>query len=80
MKHPNIEHIVAEEISQRTYIVLSPRALTDGEIYSRIRKAILRRGGQPLARGETLTISPTESISVHANSPLQADPSGAVAA
>jgi hypothetical protein len=80
MKHPNIEHIIADDISQRTYVVLSPRALTDGEIYSRIRKAILRRGGQPLARGETLTIDPAESISVHANLPLQVDPSGAVTA
>ena len=52
-----IENIVVDEANERTYVVLAPRVLTDGETYQAIRREILKRGGKPAARGETLTMT-----------------------
>jgi hypothetical protein len=60
MKAPNIENTVVDEANRRTYVILAPRVLTDGEIYRVIRQEILRRGG-PLADGETITLTVTSS-------------------
>ena len=60
MNSSNVENIVVDEANERTYVVLARRALTDGEIYSAIRKEILRLGHNPLARGETLTVTSGE--------------------
>lgn len=59
MQAQNIENTVVDEANQRTYIILASRVLTDGEIYRAIRQEILRRGGRPLAQGETLTLMVT---------------------
>jgi hypothetical protein len=63
MKHSKIEHVVVDEANQRTYIVRADGPLTDGEIYRCIRQEILRRRGQPVARGETLTLETAETSS-----------------
>ncbi len=60
MKAPNIENTIVDEANRRTYIIMAPRVLTDGEIYRVIRQEILRRGS-PLAGGETLTLTVTSS-------------------
>ncbi len=60
MKAPNIENTVVDEANRRTYVILAPRVLTDGEIYKVIRQEILRRG-RPLADGETITLTVTSS-------------------
>ena len=61
MKARIIKNTVVDEANHRTYIVLAPRVLSDGEIYRAIRQEILRRGGKPLAPGETLTLTVTSS-------------------
>ena len=61
MQAQNIENTVVDEANHRTYIVLAPRVLSDGEIYQAIRQEILKRGGRPLAHGETLTLTVTSS-------------------
>ena len=58
-KSKQIENIVVDEVNRRTYIVLAPRVLSDGEIYSAIRREILKRGGVVPNAGETLTINLT---------------------
>lgn len=60
MKAPNIENTIVDEANRRTYVILAPRVLTDGEIYRVIRQEILRRGS-PLADGETITLTVTSS-------------------
>ena len=60
MKAPNIVNTIVDEANRRTYVILAPRLLTDGEIYRAIRQEILRRGS-PLADGETLTLTVTSS-------------------
>ncbi len=57
MQIPKIENIVVDEANQRTYVVLAPRVLSDGELYRAIRQEILLRGGRVPARGETLTFN-----------------------
>lgn len=57
MQTPNIENVVVDEANGRTYIVLAPRVLSDGEIYKAIRQELLRRGGKPVPQGETLTLT-----------------------
>jgi hypothetical protein len=61
MQTSNIVNTVVDEANRRTYVILAPRVLTDGEIYRAIRQEILRRGGKPLAQGETLTLTLTAS-------------------
>ena len=61
MQSPNIENTVVDEANHRTYVILAPRVLSDGEIYRAIRQEILRRGGRPLAHGESLTLTLTSS-------------------
>ena len=59
--HPlSIENIVVDEANHRTYIVVAPRVLSDGEVYSAIRRELLRRRGIAPAPGETLTINIAE--------------------
>ena len=58
MKATNIENTIVDEVNRRTYVILAPRVLTDGELYWAIRQEILRRGS-PLADGETLTLTVT---------------------
>ena len=60
MKAANIENTIVDEANRRTYVILAPRVLTDGEIYKAIRQEILRRGS-PLADGETITLTVTSS-------------------
>jgi hypothetical protein len=57
MKPANIENTIVDEANGVTYVVMAPRVLTDGEVFSAIRIAILMRGRKRPARGETLTIS-----------------------
>ena len=60
MKAPNIANTIVDEANRRTYVILAPRVLTDGEIYRAIRQELLRRGSA-LADGETLTLTVTSS-------------------
>ena len=53
----NIENIVVDEANQRTYIVMAPKVLSDGEVYQAIRRELLKRGGLAPGPGETLTIN-----------------------
>jgi hypothetical protein len=61
MQSPDIANTVVDEANHRTYVILASRVLSDGEIYQAIRQEILRRGGRPLAHGETLTLTVTSS-------------------
>ena len=63
MQVQNIENVVVDEANKRTYVILAPRVLSDGEIYRAIRQEILKRGGVPLSAGETITITLTSSKS-----------------
>ena len=56
MKSPNIENVVVDEAGQRTYVVMAPRVLTDGELYSAIRVDLLKRRGR-VAKGERVVIT-----------------------
>ena len=79
MQSPNIENTVVDEANHRTYVILAPRVLSDGEIYRAIRQEILRRGGRPLAHGETLTLTVTSSGRLISPAPKpqpQTQPSG----
>ena len=69
MQSHNIENAVVDEANHRKYIVLAPRVLSDGEIYRAIRQEILRRGGKPLAYGETLTLTVTSSGGIISSAP-----------
>ncbi len=57
MKYSTVENVVVDEAHQRTYVVRARRILTDGEMYRAIRVELLKRGGKPVAKGETLVIS-----------------------
>jgi len=57
MKTPDVENIVVDEVHQRTFVVMARRILTDGELYSAIRVALLKRGGKHLEKGERLVIT-----------------------
>ena len=59
MQSSNIENTVVDEANHRTYIVMAPRVLSDGEIYKAIRQEILKRGGVAPPPGQTLTITLT---------------------
>jgi hypothetical protein len=56
MKAPDIENKIVDEANERTYIVMAPRLLTDGEVFRIIRREILKRGGKTLAKGETIVL------------------------
>jgi hypothetical protein len=60
MKSKQIENIIVDEANRRTYVILAPRVLTDGEIYKVIRQEILRRGSA-LTDGETISLTVTSS-------------------
>ena len=78
MKTPNIVNTIVDEANRRTFVILAPRVLTDGETYRTIRREILRRGGRPLAHDETLTLTVTSSggtISSAAEPEPQKEPS-----
>ena len=95
MPIPSIANTVVDEVNHRTYVILAPRVLTDGELYRAIRQEILRRGGRPLAQGETLTLTvtskggliaaaarpepPQESLRVAASNPAEPEPLSALA-
>ena len=55
-KLPPIENVVVDEAHQRTYVVMARRILTDCELFSAIRVALLRRGEKPLGQGERFVI------------------------
>ena len=57
MKTPSIENIVVDEVHERTYVVMARRILTDGEVFSAIRVALLKRGGKRLEKGEKLVLT-----------------------
>ncbi len=57
MKYSTVENVVVDEAHQRIYVVRARRILTDGEMYRAIRVELLKRGGKPVAKGETLVIS-----------------------
>jgi len=59
MKKPDVENIVVDEVHQRTFVVMAQRTLTDGELYSAIRVALLRRGGRHPHKGERMVITAT---------------------
>jgi len=79
MKAPNIANTVVDEVNCRTYVIMAPRVLTDGEMYRAIRQEILRRGGKPLAHGQTLTLTVTSSGGIIA-SVAEPDPQKAAVA
>lgn len=56
-EQPEIENVVVDQANELTYVVTSRRRLTDGELYSAIRVALLRRAGKRLERGQTLKIA-----------------------
>jgi hypothetical protein len=56
MKTTNIENVVVDEANHVTYVVMAPRLLTDGELYSAIRVALLRRKSR-VTKGETFVIN-----------------------
>ena len=58
-KSPDIDNVIVDEANAVTYIVSARRQLTDGEIYSAIRVALLKRARKRLQRGETLKIDTT---------------------
>ena len=53
---PKVENVVVDEAHQRTYVVMACRTLTDGELFSAIRLALMKRGAGPLQAGERLVI------------------------
>jgi hypothetical protein len=57
MKSAPVKNTIVDEANQVTYVVTAPRMLTDGEIYSAIRVALLMRRGKRLTKGETLEIA-----------------------
>jgi hypothetical protein len=57
MKTADVENIVIDEVHQRTFVVMAQRTLTDGEVYSAIRIALLKRGARHPRKGERLVIT-----------------------
>ena len=60
MKSSEVQNIVVDEANQVTYEVTAHRLLTDGEVYSAIRVALLKLGRKRLHRGETLKITASQ--------------------
>jgi len=61
-KSPSVENIVVDEAHQRTYVVMACRTLTDGELFSAIRVALLKRRDKPLEQGERLVIDASNVV------------------
>lgn len=59
---PRVENVVVDEVHQRTYVVVARRTLTDGELFSVIRVALLKRGDKRLGAGERLVIDAANFI------------------
>jgi len=59
METANIENVVVDEANHVTYVVVAPRQLTDGELFSAIRIALLKRRSR-VCKGETLVISTSD--------------------
>lgn len=62
MKPERIKNTVVDEANQVTYVVTANRVLTDGELYSAIRVALLLQGRKRVGRGETLVIAAPDKI------------------
>ena len=62
MKSPSIENIVIDEAHELTYVVMAHRILTDGELFSAIRVAILKRSGKLPEKGERLVITASNRV------------------
>ena len=56
MRALDVENKVVDEANERTYIIMAPRLLTDGEVFRIIRREILKRGRKTLAKGETIVL------------------------
>ena len=56
MNNTEIKNVVRDEANNVTYEVVAERNLTDGEVFSAIRTAILRNGGRRPKQGETIVI------------------------
>ena len=54
---PAVKNIIIDEANEVTYVVEAARVLTDGEVFSAIRLALLLRGGKRPGKGETLEIA-----------------------
>jgi hypothetical protein len=52
-----VKNTITDEANQITYVITANRTLTDGEAYSAIRVALLRRGGKRVEKGGTLEIT-----------------------
>ena len=62
MKPCDVENKIVDEANERTYIIMAPRLLTDGEMFRIIRREILKRGGKTLARGETIVLHAPNAV------------------
>ena len=62
MKASAVENKIVDEANERTYIIMAPRLLTDGEVFRIIRREILKRRGKTLARGETIVLHASEAV------------------
>ena len=60
MTTSDVENKDVDEANERTYIILAPRILTDGELFRIIRQEILKRGAK-LAKGESIVIRMPEA-------------------
>ena len=61
MKTPNIENVVVDEASHRTYVVMASKVLTDGELYSAIRVDRLKHGRRK-SDGERVIITASHTL------------------
>ncbi|MSU62977.1 MAG: hypothetical protein EXS31_11390 [Pedosphaera sp.] len=61
METPSIENVVVDEPSQRTYVVMARRVLTDGELYSAIRVDRLKHGRRT-EEGERVVITASHAL------------------
>jgi hypothetical protein len=62
MKASEVENKIVDEANERTYVIMAPRLLTDGEIFRIIRREILKRGRKPLDKGETVVLHMPEAL------------------
>jgi hypothetical protein len=64
---PEIENIVVDEANERTYVVLAPKVLNDGELYRAIRIELLKRGS--LSKGTRLVINTASPAVIKTRTP-----------